>query len=68
MKTSVLQLCLSVSTHEYSVYRHPIDTIDMHEYVYKHHIDTTIYTVASIDTIHSIDNIDSIHSRHYRQL
>ena len=39
------RLCLSVSTHEYSVYRHPID---MHEYdVYKHPIDT----VASIGSI-----------------
>ena len=39
--TTKIALCLSVSTHEYSVYRKPIDTRDMHEYeVYEYPIDT----------------------------
>ena len=48
-----------------------IDTIDRHEYVYKHPIDTIdtiINTVASIDTVDSIENyrvfIDIIFMHH----
>ena len=59
------RLCLSVSMHEYDVYRQPIDTIDRHEYdVYRHPIDT----INSIDTIDSIDTIClCCVYRHYRQ-
>ena len=46
--TSEFDLCLSVSMHEYSVYRHTIDTID------------TIDSIDTKDTIDSIGNIDRI--------
>ena len=43
---------VSVSTHEYGVYRQPIDTIDTTD---------GIDNIESIDSIDNIDHIDSLY-------